>query len=250
MIDLVERGVIPTAKTGGRGDLVYTPVSYLRCLKLLLGEYQEELQTSRPDKLVDGRLHLWQMMEEYKSARHIPFPSVVHHLLDKISKNTSPSNAKFALACYCQLIDSTIVYLCKPEGQRQFWKKSAKELSDYPNAESQIDYEQHVDIQIENAKVKLKNIKHSVTVGKPYAKYQMTIDQIRQEKVKFLKEFQGKEEPLAAFAVPRYMKSEAVKKFYMELGEKAMKKVKVTPRKLLNLGWMLVKSWHLEQGHR
>ena len=250
MIDLVERGVIPTAKTGYRGDVVYTPIPYLRSLKLLLGEYQEELRTSMPQKLVDGRLHLWQMMEEYKSANHIPFPSVVLHLLDKISKNTSPSNAKFALACYCTLIDSTIVFLCKPEGQKQFMKKSPKELRDYPDAESQIDFEQFVDTQIETFKMKLQNIRRSVTVGKPYSKYQMTIEQLRQEKNSFVKEFQGKEEPLAASAVPMYMKSEGVRKFYMELGELAMKKSKVTPRKLLDLGRMLVKMWHLKQGHR
>ena len=60
--EMVARGELPTGENSEDwADIVYTPVSYLRGLKDLLGKYQKELLER--GLLKNDRLHIWAMME-------------------------------------------------------------------------------------------------------------------------------------------------------------------------------------------
>ena len=244
--DMVLRGELPTGKNPEAwADVVYTPVSYLRGLKDLLGKYQKELLER--GRLKDDRLHIWAMMEAYKTKDHIEFPEIIIHLLEQID---TPTKAKFALAGFCQLIDSRIVYICKPEGQAQYFRKTPKEAQMFTTDEEEIDFEEHVREQIEKEKTKLNNLRKTILKGKPYQQFQCSVEAEAKERKEFMKQFQGADTPLLADAVPRYMQCMATKQLYKELTNLASKKAKIKPRKLLELGVGLAKRWHIKQCHR
>ena len=244
--EMVARGELPKGDNSEAwADIVYTPVSYLRGLKVLLGKYQKELLER--GLLQNDRLHIWAMMEEFKTEHHVEFPEIIIHLLEEVS---TPSMAKFALAGFCQLIDSRIVHISKPKGQAQFYRKTPKEAKIYTTDEDEIDFKHLVREQLEREKTRLNNLKSTILKGKPYQQFQASVDMDAKEKKEFMKEFYGADTPLLADAVPRYMQCKDTKLLYEELSNLSSKKAKIKPRKLLELGMGLAKRWHLKQSHR
>ena len=237
---MVMNGEMPTGKTvKAWADYAHTPAMYVSGLKALLGKYQEELRETMPETLQDGRLHLWALFE-FKTDTSTPFPDIIDHLLSKID---SPSKQKFALAGFCQLIDSCAVFLSTARGKAQFLKKTHREHINFPTAEYDLDFRQHAMDLVDKEKNRLKLLKDTITKGKPYGKFQADVKFLADEKKKFLEDFEGEAIPAADVAIPKYMESEITRNFYKLLEDKASSGELVTGKEMVHLGRELIKRY-------
>ena len=235
---MVMRGEMPTGKTvKAWADVAHTPAMYVSGLKALLGKYQEELRDTMPHVLVEGRLHIWAMFK-FKTATSTPFPTIISHLLDKIEL---PSKQKFALAGFAQLVDSCYTFLSTPRGKAQFFTKTPRELINFPTAEFDLDFAEHVTDQVDKERNRLKLLKETIKTGKPYGKFQADIRFFQEEKKKFMEMYEGATAPIADQAIPKYMEAQVTRDLYKRLEKLASEKALVSSREMVNLGKELFK---------
>ena len=240
--DMVHRGELPTGKTKKAwADFAATAKLYLNGLKVLLGLFQSEMQKTMPEKLIDGRFHLWQLFD-FKSKNEVECPDGIQHLLEQIP---SPNLKKFAFGGFMELLNSLQDFLSTPEGKARFQQRTEKE-----ETLSTIDMNILAKKQRWMEHNNLSCIRTNLKNGKYYHQFQGEVLADAAEKAKFMEQFEGTVTPKADTAIPAYLNHSTTRDLYKELVDLSSNKVVVTKKDMTRLGMGLLKRLHLKNGHR
>ena len=211
-----------------------------------MGLYQEELAKHKPHLLQDGKLELTNMLL-FKSARRVPFPATIDHLLNKMKTG---NKAKHALSSFRKFVESVFSHLAHPEGQARFQEKTRREMEMFPDESYEADYQRYVDELVDKERNKLNLLSEQLKAGKPYQQFQGQVQADAQDRAEFEEEFQGKSNNLAGDSVGKYLMSECTAQFYQKMEDWVDSGYTPTPVEMLWLGKELGKRWHMKQGHR
>ena len=208
-----------------------------------MGLYQEELAKHKPHLLQDGKLELTNMLL-FKSARRVPFPATIDHLLNKMKTG---NKAKHALSSFRKFVESVFSHLAHPEGQARFQEKTRREMEMFPDESYEADYQRYVDELVDKERNKLNLLSEQLKAGKPYQQFQGQVQADAQDRAEFEEEFQGKSNNLAGDSVGKYLMSECTAQFYQKMEDWVDSGYTPTPVEMLWLGKELGKRWQMKQ---
>ena len=253
LLDMVKTGKLPTSGTQFKHmwkDIASTPILYASGLRYFLGQLQRSLQESRATchKLINGKLHLWQMLE-FTEWNLIRFPEDPMPLIENIS---SPNMQKNAFCGYKQLLDSTLLWLARLNGGiEKFFIETRQE-------EGEDDKDYHARVKEDESKALdnrmkemdyIQRIVDNMGKDKPWAKMEGTSAWRREQKDKFAAEYLGQGE-VDSSCITRYLNHPLVIDFFDNMLKIASTEQVVSGNQMANITRQLLSITHIKQGHR
>ena len=233
-------------------DLASTPLDHYKGLQQFFAKMQKEAQEtpSCRDKLDNGKLHIWQLLE-FNKWNQIPFPEDPMPLIEQIS---SYGIQKFAYQGYRQLVDSTSLWLARRGplgGVEKFYIETKR-------TDSESEQEWH-DRTAENNRVsrdtRMKEMEHLARIlnnmkkDKPWAKMDGGQVYMREIKETFNTEFCGQIR-LNSECITKYLEHPLVVNFYDEMLAFASSEKVPTGPKMVYFTKHLLPTIHIKSGMR
>ena len=248
---LVLSGTLPKGNTKSAWlDIATTARLYYQGLKDLMGKLQANYQQDPVfnAKLIEGRLHLWQMVD-YFDPHHINFPELICN--ECIRKIQSPNMQKFAFGGWKKLLQSCSLRLSSTAAQGQFEIPTNRE--DFSTLAEYYTKKRENEDQGTRNRLEKKNwieaIIRNMEFGKHWGAFRGDIAFNKKDKDKYLEMFSGLDEP-GDDAISMYLASKFCQDILKDILELADKGVLVDKKNYLRLMKGLCRIWHLKNGHR